>query len=102
MNDEWKCYSSRVRSGLVLGLLWAAYLLAQAGLQTAVTLTREGRYAEARRALSGSREPEEVRQKIAYHRLKAAIASGLKEASVAAEEMRAALNISPEDQQLLA
>ena len=102
MSDGWKCYSSRVRSGLVLGLLWASYLLAQTGLQTAVTLTREGRYAEARRALSGTREPEEIRQKIAYHRLKAAIASGLKEAPAAAEEMRAALKLSPGDPQLLA
>jgi tetratricopeptide (TPR) repeat protein len=91
-----------VRNGVVLLLLWASYALAQTGLQTAVTLTREGRYAEARRALTGVQEPEDVRQKIAYHRLKAAIASGLKEAPAAANEMRAALALAPRDTQLLA
>ena len=97
-----KCYSPRVRCGVVLLVLWASYALAQTGLQTALTLTRSGHYAEARRALSGIPEPEDVRQKIAYHRLKAAIASGLKEASAAATEMRAALALAPQDTQLLA
>jgi Tfp pilus assembly protein PilF len=92
-----------VKGGIVLlWLLCASCALAQTGLQTAVTLTRQGRYAEARQALSGVPEPEQVHQKIAFHRLKAAIASGLKEAPAAAEEMRAALKLSPQDTQLLA
>lgn len=76
--------------------------LGQTGLQRAVSLTREGRYAEARRALSGVEEPQDVRQKIAFHRLKAAIASGLKQDAAAAEEMRAAVRLSPADSALLA
>jgi tetratricopeptide (TPR) repeat protein len=76
--------------------------LGQTGLQEAVSLTREGRYADARRALGGVEEPREVGQKIAFHRLKAAIASGLKEDAAAAEEMRAALRLSPADPALLA
>jgi tetratricopeptide (TPR) repeat protein len=98
-----KCYSSRVKRGIVLlWLLWASGALAQTELQTAVTLTRQGRYAEARQALSGVPEPEQIHQKIAFHRLKAAIASGLKNAPAAAEEMRAAVKLSPQDTQLLA
>lgn len=95
-----KCYSSPVRFGVWLLAVLSA--LGQTGLQEAVALTRQGRYAEARRALSGAGEPEEVRQKIAFHRLKAAIASGLKEGAAAAEEMRAALRLSPADTPLLA
>jgi len=95
-----KCYSSPVKFGV--WLLAAMCALGQTGLQEAVALTRQGRYAEARRVLSGVGEPEEARQKIAFHRLKAAIASGLKEAPAAAEEMRAALRLSPADTSLLA
>ena len=95
-----KCYSSPVKFGVWLLAVLCA--LGQTGLQEAVALTRQGRYAEARRALSGVGEPEEARQKIAFHRLKAAIASGLKEAPAAAEEMRAALRLSPADTSLLA
>lgn len=102
ISNHERCYSSRVRRGLVLWLLWVSYALPQTGLQMAVTLTREGRYAEARRALNGVQEPEGIRQKIAFHRLRAAIASGLKEAPAAANEMRAALELAPQDTQLLA
>jgi predicted Zn-dependent protease len=45
--------------------------------------------------------PADVRQKIAFHRLKAAIASGLKENAAAVGEMRAALELAPIDPQLL-
>jgi tetratricopeptide (TPR) repeat protein len=83
-------------------LLAVLCALGQTGLQDAVSLTRQGRYADARRALNGVGEPEEVRQKVAFHRLKAAIASGLKEDAAAAEEMRAALRLSPRDAALLA
>jgi tetratricopeptide (TPR) repeat protein len=82
--------------------LAALCVLGQTGLQEAVSLTRQGRFAEARRALSGVEEPQEVRQKIAFHRLKAAIASGLKEDAAAAAEMRAAVRFSPRDPALLA
>ncbi len=95
-----KCYSSPVRFGV--WLLAAMCALGQTGLQEAVSLTRQGRYADARRALSGVEEPQELRQKIAFHRLKAAIASGLKEDAAAAEEMRAAVGLSPADPALLA
>src|SRR6478752_3419920 len=89
------------RRTVLISLLAALCAMAQAGLQEAVSLTRQGRYADARRALSGAAEPVDVRQKIAFRRLKAAIASGLKEAAVAADEMRAALKLSPADSQLL-
>ncbi len=95
-----KCYASRVRFGIWLLAVLCA--LGQTGLQDALSLARQARYAEARRALSGVAEPEEVRQKIAFHRLKAAIASGLKEGPAAAEEMRAALKLSPGDAALQA
>jgi Tfp pilus assembly protein PilF len=89
------------RRAVLTWLLAALCAMAQAGLQEAVSLARQGHYADARRALSGAAEPVDVRQKIAFHRLKAAIASGLKEAPAAADEMRAALKLSPADSQLL-
>ncbi|HEY3454060.1 MAG TPA: tetratricopeptide repeat protein [Bryobacteraceae bacterium] len=95
-------YSARMPSTLLIWLLAAGCIAGQSPLQNAVTLTREGRYAEARRALAGVPEPEDVRQKIAFHRLRAAIASGLNEAPAAASEMRAALALAPQDTQLLA
>lgn len=85
-------------------MIWALFcitLLAQSSLEQAVTLARAGRYAEARRALTGVTEPAELSQRIAFHRLRAAIASGLGEATAAANEMRAALALSPADSSLL-
>lgn len=76
-------------------LVWSAF--AQNALEQAVTLTRAKRYEEARQALTGAAEPADVRQRIAFHRLKAAIASGLGEAAPAAAEMRAALALAPGD-----
>lgn len=64
-------------------------------------LTREGHYAEARDLLKGSAEPDGIPQRIAYHRLCAAIASGLQEPAVAVTEMKAALALAPTDPQLL-
>ncbi len=81
--------------------LLAMSIYAQSSLEQAVTLARERRYAEARKALENVAEPADAAQRIAYHRLKAAIASGLGEASAAAGEMRAALALSPEDVGLL-
>jgi tetratricopeptide (TPR) repeat protein len=75
--------------------------LAQSALEQAVTLAREKRYAEARRMLDGVAQPENVKQRVAFHRLKAAIASGLGEAPGAADEMESALKLAPEEQSLL-
>jgi len=81
---------------LLVGLAWA-----QAELQGALTLTRAGRFSEARKAMEGVPVPAAVPQQIAYRRLKAAIASGLHENAAAAEEMEAALALSPKDRSLL-
>src|SRR5690348_3908371 len=55
--------------------------LAQPALERAVSLTREGRYAEARKAIEGVGEPSDIHRRIAFHRLKAAIASGAQRGS---------------------
>lgn len=76
-------------------------LLGQSALENAVTLAREKRYTEARAALQGVAEPTGREQRIAFHRLKAAIASGLGDAANAATEMEAALQLAPADSKLL-
>jgi Tfp pilus assembly protein PilF len=81
--------------------LLAAGAVDQSRLGHAVTLTRAGQYAEARKMLDGVAEPSEIGQRIAFHRLKAAIASGLKEEAAAADEMRLALALKPGDPDLL-
>ena len=70
---------------------------AQTPLERAVTLARERRYADAGKALEGVAEPSETAPKIAYHRLKAAIASGLGDSKSAAAEINKALKLSPDD-----
>jgi tetratricopeptide (TPR) repeat protein len=87
---------------LILILLRAAGAQAQSPLEQAVTLARAQRYAEARKVLEGAAEPSGVPQRIAYHRLKAAVASGLGETANAAGEMREALELAPADSGLLA
>jgi tetratricopeptide (TPR) repeat protein len=83
-------------------LAWlAGNALAQPPLERAVALARERRYAEARQALAPAAEPAGIPQRIAFHRLKAAIASGLGEVADAADEMRRALALSPGDSGLL-
>ncbi|HEX4228474.1 MAG TPA: tetratricopeptide repeat protein [Bryobacteraceae bacterium] len=81
--------------------LFSAVLFAQSSLEKAVSLTRERHYAEARQILVGVPEPAEVTQRIAFHRLKAAIASGLGEPALAVREMHSALALSPNDAKLL-
>ena len=81
---------------LVVSLAWA-----QTQLQQALTLTRAGRFAEARKVMKGVPAPDAPPQQIAYHRLKAAIASGLRDFDGSAAEMEAALALSPEDRSLL-
>jgi tetratricopeptide (TPR) repeat protein len=78
-------------------LIAAAIATAENGIQRAIELTRAKKYAEAAAALEGVSEPEAAPQRIAFHRLKAAIASGLGEHERAVEEMRAALQLAPSD-----
>jgi Tfp pilus assembly protein PilF len=82
-------------------VLLASFAWAQAELQQALTLTRAGRFREAREVMKGVPTPATLPQQIAYHRLSAAIASGLHENDTAAVEMEAALALSPKDRSLL-
>ncbi len=69
--------------------------------QSAVDLVRQKKYAEARRAAASMPEPTAARDKINWHRLRAAIASGLGEHGGAADEMALALAVDPLNQDLL-
>jgi tetratricopeptide (TPR) repeat protein len=69
-------------------------------LKQAIQLTREHHYAEAESALKGVPQPTNPAQKIAFLRLKAAIASGLGHFTTAADDMAAAAALAPEDQGL--
>jgi tetratricopeptide (TPR) repeat protein len=66
-------------------------------IQRAIELTRAKQYPEASAALKGVTEPEGAAQRIAFHRLKAAVASGLGDPGQAVEEMREALRVAPQD-----
>lgn len=70
-------------------------------IDRAVSLAQKHRYSEAAAALQGVAPPETKRQLIAYHRLKAAIASGMGDAGASAKEMETALDLAPEDPNLL-
>ncbi len=87
-------------SRLVLALV-ATCALAQSPLEQAVQLTRQKQYAAARKLLEGVTEPPEPARSIAFHRLKAAIASGLGDGAAAANEMSSALRLAPGDASLL-
>ncbi|MFL6415314.1 MAG: tetratricopeptide repeat protein, partial [Bryobacteraceae bacterium] len=89
-----------LRIATALALL-ASLALGQTELQQALTLARAGRFAEARDMMKGVAAPRAIPQQVAYHRLKAAIASGLHENGTAAAEMEAALALSPGDGSLL-
>src|SRR5258708_7338997 len=78
-------------------LVTAVSAEAQSPLEQAVVLARQERYAEARKALEGAVEPAGLTQRIAFHRLKAAVASGLGDSATAANEMRSALALAPGD-----
>jgi tetratricopeptide (TPR) repeat protein len=69
-------------------------------LKQAIQLTREHRYTEAESALKGVSPPANPAHKIAFLRLKAAIASGLGHFAAAAEDMTLAAALAPEDQGL--
>lgn len=76
--------------------------LYQQPLQEAVTLVREGRFEEAAKKLEGQPEPAELKTRIAYFRLRAAIDSGLGHYDAAARSMQIALALAPADEQLKA
>ena len=90
-----------MKKALLLSLTLAIGLLAQSALQQAFDLARQARYAEARAVLKGVPEPATVGQRVVYHRLLAAVASGLHEPATAISETKAALALSPSDSQLL-
>ncbi|HCC56233.1 MAG TPA: hypothetical protein DEQ47_03050 [Solibacterales bacterium] len=81
---------------LALALLVTS-LLPAATLERALELARAHRYREASREIAGAPVPSEPAQLLAYHRLKAAIASGLNDAVGAAAEMQAALQLAPDN-----
>jgi tetratricopeptide (TPR) repeat protein len=83
--------------GLLPIILLTFSALAQSPLERAVTLAREKRYSAANKLLEGVAEPSDLGPRIAFHRLKAAIASGLGDAKAAAAEMRLALDLAPVD-----
>ena len=73
----------------------------QSPLERAVTLAREKRYRESNQVLQGVPEPADIGQRIAFHRLKAANASGLNDQAAAVREMSLALQLAPGDSNLL-
>ena len=75
---------------------------AQSPLEQAVTLTREKKYSQASELLRGVAEPALANQRIAFHRLKAAVAAGLNDPDTAAAEMRQAVALAPNDASVLA
>lgn len=101
----------RPRSPLAAALLFAALFAtgAVASSQTppppsadrAVTLARQGRWAEARAVMANVPEPAEQSRRIAFHRLNAAIAAGLGDHNGAVAEIRKALTLAPADRGLL-
>ncbi|HZQ53944.1 MAG TPA: tetratricopeptide repeat protein [Bryobacteraceae bacterium] len=73
----------------------ATYATAQFPLQQAAEEARQGHYREARKLLQGVPEPGDLNQQIAFHRLKAAIATGLNEPAAALHEIKTALALAP-------
>jgi tetratricopeptide (TPR) repeat protein len=69
-------------------------------IRQAVQLARDHRYAEAEATLEGVSAPTDPTQKIAFYRLRAAIASGLGNSAAAAENMDNAAKLAPANQDL--
>lgn len=90
-------HTGALRTVLLLFALVARLGLAQSPLERAVQLTREKRYGDAAKLLEDVAEPTVLSQRIAFHRLRAAIDSGLGENVAAANEMRTALQLTPND-----
>ncbi|MGI8745410.1 MAG: tetratricopeptide repeat protein [Bryobacteraceae bacterium] len=84
---------------LTIAVLCCLPLLAQ--IDSAISLAKQHRYKEADAALQGVAPPTSTPQRIAFHRLKAAIASGNGDAASSAREMEAALELAPADPGLL-
>jgi Flp pilus assembly protein TadD len=89
-----------IQAALVAVIL-SGTAFSQSPLERAVTLAREKRYSESNQVLQGVPEPAEIGQRIAFHRLKAANASGLNDQAGAVREMSLALQLSPNDPTLL-
>ena len=89
-----------IRTALAIVILCGS-AIPQSSLERAVTLAREKRYSESNAALQGVPEPTEIRQRIAYHRLKAANASGMGDHAAAVSEISLALSLAPSDPALL-
>lgn len=81
-------------------MLLLTCLLPAATLERALQLAREHRYQEAAREIAGAPVPADPGQRLAYHRLKAAILSGVGDAAGAAAEMQAALQLAPDNTDL--
>ncbi len=73
----------------------------QEKLAEAASLARLHRFAEAERAMEQVKAPEDPKQAIAFHRLRASIDAGLNKKQECSAEMHAALRLSPEDPGLL-
>ena len=99
--DPGSCLRRPGLPSLSLLLLAVASLFAQSPLEQALHLAREHRYADADRLLQGVTEPVPLNQRIAFHRLKAAVASGQQQSAIAVREMRLALALVPRDTGLL-
>jgi hypothetical protein len=69
-------------------------------LQTALTLARAHRYAEAEQVLKGVPVPADPATAIGFHRLRASIEAGLSHYVEADAEMWAALALAPENESL--
>src|SRR5689334_1707028 len=89
-----------VRASLVSVALCGG-LFAQSPIERAVTLARENRYAESGRILQRIAEPADAPPRLAFHRLKAANASGIGDNAAALRGMLLALQLAPSDPSLL-
>ncbi|HEY7302628.1 MAG TPA: tetratricopeptide repeat protein [Bryobacteraceae bacterium] len=70
-------------------------------LAQAASLTRQHHFAEAEALVKGIGIPPDPKRAVAFHRLRAAIAAGLQRPKESAEEMHAALNLAPNNAEIL-
>lgn len=73
----------------------------QEKLAEAASLARLHRFEDAERVIQGINAPQDVKQGIAFHRLRASIDAALKKPQECSMEMHAALRLSPHDSGLL-
>jgi tetratricopeptide (TPR) repeat protein len=69
-------------------------------IQWAIVLARLHRFKEAQTALAGMQPPTGSEERMVFHRLNAAVASGLGEAKAAARQMELALTLKQDDMEL--